>query len=1109
MLSKEPAESAGREERLNRVLADFLDASGRGEPADLAAWQARYPEFGAELAELAAARREIGAALQADTPTGDGQGTASPSAAGPLGTLGDYELLEELGHGGMGVVYKARQRGLGRLVALKVIRAGAAATAEERLRFRTEAEASARLDHPNIVPVYEVGEHAGQPYLAARYVEGVPLSRRLDHFRDDPRAAAGLVAALARAVHHAHERGVLHRDLKPGNLLLEWRAGDAGPPVPHIADFGLARLLDHDSGLTRTGDLVGTPSYMAPEQASGGSVAITTATDIHGLGAILYALLTGRPPYAGPTVLETLEHVKGREPDLPRRLNTKVSRDLETICLTCLAKDPRRRYTSALALAEDLENWLAHRPIAARPASTREHLAKWVRRHPAAAAFACLGVAAVGVALAASLWHGHVLGEALEVSDRLRREGLTREAHLRDLVYVADMRLAKEAWDSGDLLRLGELLDRQRPADGDTDRRGFEWYWLKWCLGTRVGTLKAHDGGLLCAAVSADDRFVVTGDRIGAVKVWDLATKQPVAALRGHSDEVQQAVFSPDGRILATCSKDQTVRLWDVATWGERRCLRGGHDRTVRTITFSPDGTLLASGGNDHRIVLWALASGRPIKSWPAHDDVVHQVLFTPDGRSLVSVGKDDRLAKLWDVASGAERGGCHCPPNSLRSDALSPDGQMAALGGYCRTLSLWDLADPRGTRTDWPVPSVVWGLAFAPSGSQLVAACDNGMVQVWDVDPGGREVRPSRTLRRGGGRGRAAAFARRGALLITASEEQGTVEFWDPTRLRGCEVIAPLPPAVTDVALSPGGRGASSHHLVDKVCLLDVASRRIERTLSVTNKEGPVVPLRVAFSPDGRTLAAACRDHETRLWDVASRRLLLTLGGHEAQINAVAFSPTGRLVATAGQDGTVRLWEFPSGAPRLTIKSHGNSTGLAFAPDGRGLALGGKEYAALARVVDPSTGACQRELTDPRSASARGAPPPSSPRRDQDLYVGALAFSPDGATLAGGCIDGVIRLWDLASGDLRLNFSGHTAEIRRLAIAPDGRTLASLGEDNFLNLWHLGTGQRLFSLDNQGLGLSGLAFSPDGRQLAAGGWSQGGNGPSSLLLWRAEPARP
>jgi WD40 repeat protein len=1106
------------------VLADFLDALQHGGPPDLPAWQARYPAFAAELADLFAAREEIGKALRAGgrpsdrdpTPTepwrtgpcaGGRPGAGCLCAAVPLGALGGYELLEELGQGGMGRVYKARQRGLGRLVALKVLRLGGPGAEADRVRFRTEAEAAARLDHPHIVPVYEVGEHDGQPYLAERYVAGGPLSRHLGRFRDDPRAAAGLAATLARAVHHAHERGVLHRDLKPGNVLLEWQAGPAAPPVPHVGDFGLARLLDQDSALTRTGDLVGTPSYMAPEQAGGGGAAITTATDVYGLGAILYALLTGRPPFAGPTVLETLEQVKGREPVPPRRRNPMVDRDLETVCLKCLQKEPRRRYASALALAEDLESWLGHRPIAARPAAPRERLAKWVRRHPAVAALACVSATLVGAALAASLWHGHVLGralvergEALEESDRLRREGLAREARLRDFLYVADLRRAKEAWDSGDLPHLAGLLERQRPAEGETDRRGFEWYWLKWCLGTRAGTLKAHDGGLLCAAVSPDDRFLVTADRQGAVKVWDLASRQPVATLPGHTDEVERAAFSPDGRTLATCSKDRTVRLWDVATWEARACLSGGHTLAVTSVAFSPDGKLLASAGRDHRIVLWEVSEGRRLRSPLEHNDVVHDVAFTPDGRNLVSVGKD-RAVRFWDVASGAEHAYCLCPADPLAL-ALSPDGKLLATGGYGNRLALCaDRGRGRPT-TDLPVSWTVRSLAFAPSGSPLVAACDSGMLRLWHVGPNGSDVRPLRALRRGGGKVRAAVFARRGALLVTASEEDGTVEFWDPRRLGGCETIPSLPPGVTDAALAPDGRAASSH--ADQVCLLDLENRRIERKLPI-----PASGFGLAFSPDGRTVAAAAGRH-VRLWDVAAGRQALLLD-HGAPVKAVAFSPTGGLVATAGDDGTARLWELPAGAPRTACLAHsGISPGLAFAPDGRTLALGGTGHAVAVSLWGPCTGERRGSLTGPGLALTHGrSPPTASPSGEPGLSVGAVAFSADGTTLAAACSDGVIRLWDVSSAALRLTLSGHTDAVRRLAFTPDGRTLASLGHDNVLNLWHLGTGQQLFTLSPHGQELHGLAFSRDGRLLVTGARPPGGAGPSSLLMWRAEPVGP
>jgi serine/threonine-protein kinase len=300
-------------------------------------------------------------------------------AAELLGELGDYELLEEVGRGGQGVVFRARQKSLNRTVALKVIRLGQWASKVHVKRFRLEAEAAARLEHPGIVPIHDVGERDGSCYFSMKFIEGGQLDEIVRREPMPIRQAAELIAKVACSVHYAHEHGILHRDIKPGNILLDAKG------EPHLTDFGLARLVESDSSVTHTLDVLGTPSYMAPEQAVGNNAAVSSTTDVYGLGAVLYQLLTGQPPFAGGATYETIKLLLDTEPRQPRLLNPKIDRDLSTICLKCLEKDPKRRYASALALAEDLEHWLKHEPIQARRTGMFARGKKWVRRNPTSA----------------------------------------------------------------------------------------------------------------------------------------------------------------------------------------------------------------------------------------------------------------------------------------------------------------------------------------------------------------------------------------------------------------------------------------------------------------------------------------------------------------------------------------------------------------------------------------------------------------------------------------------------------------------------------------------------------------------------------------------------
>jgi tetratricopeptide (TPR) repeat protein/tRNA A-37 threonylcarbamoyl transferase component Bud32 len=465
-----------RERRLDEVLGSYLAAVAAGRAPDREDLLAGHADLAAELtaffADQDAVERwteplrpvaEAARLAAGDTVAARAQmdELARPGTDGPVTSFGDYELLGELGRGGMGIVYRARQRSLQRLVAVKTIRLSRLESPAEVERFRKEAESAASLDHPNIVPIYEVGEQGGRPFFSMKLVEGGSLAGQLDRYTKDPREAARLVAVVARAVHHAHQRGVLHRDLKPSNILLEWRAGGVSPPEPHVSDFGLAKRLEAvpaaGASLTETGAILGTPTYMAPEQAAGKRGAVTTATDVYGLGGLLYALLTGRAPFAAETPLEALAQVTEREAEPPSRLNPLVGRDLETICLKCLQKEPERRYGSAEAVAEDLERWLRGEPIAARRTGILRRAAKWVRRRPALAALVGVSVLAVLSLLVGGLWYSAKLKVALDES---RRSQAKAEAISRFLLQDILDQASPDFNSRGKQITLEEALDR-------------------------------------------------------------------------------------------------------------------------------------------------------------------------------------------------------------------------------------------------------------------------------------------------------------------------------------------------------------------------------------------------------------------------------------------------------------------------------------------------------------------------------------------------------------------------------------------------------------------------------------------------------------------------
>jgi tRNA A-37 threonylcarbamoyl transferase component Bud32 len=718
-----------RSGELNRILGAFLEAEEAGVGIDAEELIRRHPHLADDLRRFFAGRdrvERIAAPLRTEdrrtTPTpppGGGAGTLpdvsrdvqasapAPRKEGPPVRVPGYDVECELGRGGMGVVYRARHRKLNRTVALKMMIAGAHADEGDRDRFYAEATAIARLNHPNIVQIHEVGEHGGVPYLALEFCEGGSLGDKLDGTPLPPKEAAQLVATLAGAVLAAHERQIVHRDLKPANVLLTAAA------TLKVTDFGLAKDMGAD-GKTASGAVVGTPSYMAPEQAAAERGKVGPASDVYALGAILYECLTGRPPFKGPTQLDTLLQVMHDEPVPPRHLQPGLPRDLETVCLKCLQKEPAKRYPSAAELAEDLGRFCRSEPVRARPVGALDRGWRWCRRNPAVAALlgSLLLVLTLGAAVSTlfGLYANAKAGEANEKAEDAEREALRADEKAEDAKreagaaraaerlarqreYGANMLLTQTAWEQHQVDRFLQLLQGQMPREGEEDRRGFEWHYWRTQFQCGHVTLKGHTDRVLAVAFSPDGKRLASGSRDHTVRVWYAQTGQTALTLTGHRSEVLSVAFSPDGKRLASAA-DHTVRVWDAQTGQEQLTL--SEPRDVKSVAFSPDGRCLAGGSCDFfnpekgEVKVWDAQTGQKVLTLQGHTREVSSVAFSPDGKRLASAS-GDQTVKVWDAQTGQELLTLKGHGIGVTSVAFSLAGQRLASASSDGTVKVWD----------------------------------------------------------------------------------------------------------------------------------------------------------------------------------------------------------------------------------------------------------------------------------------------------------------------------------------------------------------------------------------------------------------------------------
>ena len=986
-------------------------------------------------------------------------------------TIQGYRLEEEIGSGGMGTVWKATQLGTNRLVAIKMILAGFTAKSTEQIRFMAESVAMASVKHPNVLEVLEFGNANGRPFLAMEYLPGGSLADKLGENRLDQKTAAELLVKICNGVQAAHDLGIVHRDLKPENILFN-NQGE-----PKVIDFGLAKQLEVSVN-TVSHVVLGTPCYMAPEQAEGKSRFVGPESDVYALGVILYECLTGTLPFNADNHLQILRMVSERTPLSPRTHIPSLHRDIDRVCLKCLEKDPQERYRSCLELAEDLTRFSTGRSVLAQRSSPWGRIWFWAKRNrllalTAASAFLLLLISSIGFA-GLGIWalternHAKIKESQATQSEAL---ALSQQNMAESQVYIGNVQRALSEWKFGK-----PQTARDRLEACPFEKRGWEHDFINTTVQANQVVLEGHTAEVQSIVYSPDGKWIASGSDDQTIQIRDAARGTIVKTLGRNSGFVRSLSFSGDGSSLAGASTDGMINIYDARTWNLKKEVMKASDHVYpfffrNSISLDPTGRIVASGMMQSGLIdFWDTETGAHLKTFAYKTDHINNISFSPDGKMLVA-GLDKNTVVVWNtetksilfnlIMGGRDATKCVC---------FSRDGKQFAAGGDEGKVRLWDAKGGKLIHVFAGHNDTVTSVAISPDGKWLASGSDDHTIRIWNTQNG--EL--ARVLKGHGDVLRGVVFSPDGGKLASASWDK-TVRIWDYLTDQNNMTLDVGAKKARDVSFSRDGRLMAA--AMDDG-FVKIWSGKTSHILPKPNKPNSTNHICATdFNPKGDRIVAGGADSALYIWDTSTRELIHTLRGHQATVQSCCHTPDGKLIISGSDDKTVRIWDAETGKQLNSLGDHKAPVlGVNVSVDGNWFASASSDKTV--------------KIWNTRDFSLR------VDLNQHTHNVRCVGFSPDSKRVVTGDTNKTIRIWDMDSGKILKTLKGHNDGITRVSYSPDGKRILSSSFDNSLKLWDAVTGAEILTLAHHTASVRSAKYNSSGKIIA----SVGDDG--KLVLW-------